>query len=104
MSDEKDGGGNGGGPMLARVFDTLRRIQEEQRFHRREQQLTNATLRDLAGSLLRMERRMLEQKEDMDLMIRSELAGQLGLLRMEIGSRLDDLGDRVAGLEAEGRP
>lgn len=114
MSGAESGvGGDGNGPMLARVFDLLRGIQEELRAVRKQGDLNGTALQDVNGALRRMERRLLEQREDqvrlerllleqkddLDAMIRAELAGQLGMLRAELGSRVDGLADRVAVLE-----
>lgn len=91
---------------LARVFDYLRGTQEQQ--HRGSRQLVQVSslllgltdqVRRMDRRLGEMDRRLSEQKDDLELMLKSELMGQLGMLRIELGHRFDELADRITVLE-----
>lgn len=101
MSGEEGGGSS---VTLDRLFWLLQEIQTEQREQRVE-------LRDMRSLLLaqvdygrRVERRLSELREDLELMFKSELMGRLGNFEIGIERRLDDLEERVGTLEAGQRP
>lgn len=119
MSGEEAGPGEGSA-MLARVFDYLRGMQEQQRRDSKQlEQMTSLLIglndqarrtdrrlgevdRRLGGMdrrLGKMDRRLGEQNDDLELMFKAELLGQFGMLRAELGHRLDEMADRITILE-----
>ena len=81
--------------MLGRVFDILRGIQEELRRQGKRMDQLTATVVSPDGQVQRLDRRVGELKNDLEVMIRAELMGQNALLRAELGSRFDALEDCV---------
>ncbi len=51
-----------------------------------------------------MKRRLSELRDDLELMLKSELMGRLGYLEAQIGHRFDELSDRISELEGNGGP
>jgi hypothetical protein len=49
-----------------------------------------------------VERRMGEMRDDIELMLKTELMGRMGMFEAQVGHRLDELTDRVAALETHG--
>lgn len=101
MSDQ---GGSGSSVTLDRLFRLLQEIQAEQREQRTE-------LRDVRSLLLaqvdhgrRVERRLSELRDDLELMFKSEMMGRLGNFEIAMERRLDDLEERVGTLEAGQKP
>ena len=68
---------------------------EQQR--RDSKQLEQAT--NLLLGLTDQVRRMGEQRDDLELMLKAELLVQFGMLRAELGHRLDEVSDRITMLE-----
>ena len=113
MSGEEAAGPGEGGAMLARVFDYLRGMREEQRRDSKQLEKVTSLLLGLTDGVRRMDRRLGEmdrrigdmdrrlgeQTDDLELMLKTELMGQFGMLRAELGHRLDELADRITTLE-----
>lgn len=120
MSGAEGGGPGEGGVTLARVFDYLRGMREEQLRDGRQLEQVSSLLLRLTDQVRRMDRRLgemdrrigemdrrigeldrrlSEQKDDLELMLKSELMGQFGMLRTELGHRFDKVADRIAVLE-----
>lgn len=92
--------------MLARVFDYLRGMREQQRRDSKQLEQVTSLLLSLTDQVRRidrrigeMDRRHFEQKDDLEMMLKSELMGQFGMLRAELGHRLDEMADRITTLE-----
>ena len=77
----------------------VREIQAEQRSTREQRREEVAVLRALVDRVGRVDRHMNELRDDLELMIRSELMGQLGHWRMQTEQNLDALAERVESLE-----
>ena len=106
MSGEEGAGPGEGGAMLARVFDYLRGMREQQRRDSKQLDQVASLLLGLTDQVRRMDRRLGEmdrrtgeQKDDLELMLKAELLGQFGMLRAELGHRLDEASDRITALE-----
>jgi len=106
MSGEAGAGPGEGGAMLARVFDYLRGMQEQQRRDSKQLEQVASLLIGLTDQARRtdrrlgdMDRRLGEQKDDLELMLKAELLAQFGMLRAELGHRLDEMADRITTLE-----
>ena len=105
MSGAEDSPGKGS-VTLARVFEFLQEMREQQRRDGRQiERLTDMMLgltdqvRRLDRHVGDVDRRLSEQKDDMELMLKAELMGQLGMLRAEMDRRFDELADRITVLE-----
>lgn len=99
--------------MLARVFDYLRGVREQQRRDSKQLEQVASLLIGLTDQVRRMDRRLGEmerrlgdmdrrlgeQKDDLELMLKAEPLGQFGMLRAELGHRLDEMADRITILE-----
>jgi uncharacterized protein (UPF0335 family) len=77
----------------------VREIQAEQRATREQRREEVTVLRALVDRVGRVDRHIAELRDDLELMIRSELMGQLGHLRTETEQNLDALAERVEALE-----
>ena len=77
----------------------VREIQAEQRATREQRREEVAVLRALVDRVGRVDRHIAELRDDLELMIRSELMGQLGHLRTQTEHSLDALAERVEALE-----
>ncbi len=111
MSDQ------GGEVTLEFLGRILREVQVEQREQRTELRDMRSELRDVHSeqrdirSLLlaqvehsrRAEQRIAELRDDLELMLKSELMGRLGHFETQIKRRLDELTERMGALET-GRP
>jgi len=98
-----------GGAMLARVFDCLRGMREEQRRNSKQLEKVTSLLLGLTDQVRRMDRRLGEvdrwigdmdrhlgkQTDDLDLMLKAELLGQFGMLRAEMGHRQNPVRSHV---------
>lgn len=89
---------------LELVARLLRDMQAEQRAQRAE-------LRDHRSLLLlqveqgkRVERRLSELRDELELMLRAEIMGRLGHFEIQMDRRLEELEGRLAALEAERPP
>ena len=99
MSGKDEAGSGEGGAMLARVFDYLRGMREEQRRDSKQLEKATSLLLGLTDQVRRMDRRLGEQTDDLELMLKAELMGQFGMPRAELGHRLDKMADRITTLE-----
>ena len=106
MSGEEGGGSGEGSALMARVFEFLRGMREQQRRDSRQLEQVSNLLLNLTEQVRRMDRRLTEmdrhlsdQKDDLELMLKAELMGQFGMHRAELGHRLDELADRITTLE-----
>ncbi len=77
----------------------VREIQAEQRTTREQRREEVAVLRALVDRMGRVDRHIAELRDDLELMIRSELMGQLGYLRTQTEQNLDALAERLKALE-----
>lgn len=77
----------------------IREIQAEQRATREQRREEVAVLRALVDRVGRVDRHINELRDDLELMIRSELMGQLGQLRTQTEQNIEALADRVEALE-----
>ena len=77
----------------------VREIQAEQRATREQRREEVAVLRALVDRVGRVDRHIAELRDDLELMIRSELMGQLGHLRTQTEQNHDALAERVEALE-----
>ena len=91
---------------LELIGTVLRDMQAEQRAIRAENRESRGLLLSLAEQLRRLdrriddvERRIVEQRDDLELMIKAELMGRLGHFETQIDHRLGRIEDRVAALE-----
>ena len=106
MSGEEGPGPGEGGAMLARVFDYLRGMRDQQRRDSKQLEQVTSLLIGATDQVRRMDRRLGdmdrrqgEQTDDLELMLKAELLGQFGILRAELGHRLDEMADRITTLE-----
>lgn len=83
--------------MLGRM---IREFQVEQRETRRELDTMRSLLLALVEQGRRTERRITELKDDLELMIRAELMGQMTRLERAFERRIDPIEDRLSTLEA----
>lgn len=77
----------------------VREIQAEQRATREQRREEVTVLRALVDRMSRVDRHIAELRDDLELMIRSELMGQLGYLRTQTERDLDALAERMEALE-----
>lgn len=77
----------------------IREIQAEQRATREQRREEVAVLRALVDRVGRVDRHINELRDDLELMIRSELMGQLGQLRTQTEQNIEALAERVEALE-----
>jgi predicted nucleic acid-binding Zn-ribbon protein len=91
---------------LELIGTILRDVQAEQRAIRAENREARGLLLSLSEQLRRLdrrvddiERRIVEQRDDLELMIKAELMGRLGHFETQIDYRLARIEDRVAALE-----
>jgi hypothetical protein len=77
----------------------VREIQAEQRATREQRREEVTVLRALVDRMSRVDRHIAELRDDLELMIRSELMGQLGYLRTQTEQNLDALAERMEALE-----
>ena len=99
MSGEESVGPAGSSVLLARIFELLRGVREQQRRDGVQLERVSGLLLGLADQVRRLDRRIGEQKDDLEMMLKMELMGQFEMQRTEFGHRLDELADRIAALE-----
>jgi len=95
-----EGGGGGSSVTLDRLFRLLQEIQAEQREQRAEQRDMRSLLLAQVDHGRRVERRLSELRDDLELMFKSEMMGRLGNFETGIERRLGDLEERIGALEA----
>ena len=94
------GASDGEGPTILRaVFRKLEQIQAEQQRQHTQGEDTRRLLLAQVEQGRRIERHLSELRDELELMIKAELMGQLGMMRTEMGHRFDELADRITVLE-----
>jgi uncharacterized protein YhaN len=98
-------------PTLELLQNLMLQSLNEQREMRREMGEQRSLLLALADQGQRLdhrmsdvERRMGEMRDDIELMLKTELMGRMGMFEAQVGHRLDELTDRVAALEPHESP
>lgn len=106
MSDEAGEPAKGSVVLLRELFRKLEQIQAEQSRQGRRFDSLDRRFDDLSRLVLdqvrqgqRVERHLSELRDELELAIKAELSGRLGMLETELGHRFDDLANRMATLE-----
>jgi len=79
--------------------ELLRDIPAEQRVMRAEAHETRGLLLAMTEQMRRLDRRMDELRDELELMIKAELMGRLGHFETQMEHRLDALGERMGAVE-----
>ena len=94
----------GGEVSLALIGTLLKDLQPEQRQQSKVLHQLQVILLGQVEQIRRMDRRLTDVKDDLELMIRAELMGRLGHFETRIDERIDRLVESIGTGETPARP
>ena len=86
--------------LTRQTLDEVRELRREVSDVRRLALLTSDFTRRLDGRINDFDRRLAEMRDDVELMLKSELMGSFAHLETRLERSIDKLGERVTALEA----
>jgi hypothetical protein len=87
--------------LTLRVLDEQKATRAEMREIHRETGDVRTLVLALSDKLTRLGRDLHEIKDDLWIMLKSEMMGRMGNFETQIERKLDDLAERIAALEAQ---